>query len=563
MGRWLKEFRKKARKFADQFADQVVDKVQEQLEEHVSSVDWTQAVETLATQGTACATASRETVAICDATEEKREQMIAFAAEIQSTLSNFHDANALETIRDLTAGDKVRQAMELAKGLDEAALACVDKSTQMMESMEAGMDSLPEVVQLALEKAAGEDSDEDDEEEELLEGLERDMEDVKTCIRSIKELNLGTALKVGLEAFSQLTDTAKRSRALFTSVRDFAADVETICEAFVQKDVSSMASKSKDLLRCIGLCDSMKQIAQGAGKLLRLLIDLFSATADRISTLWGALAFAKNCMTDSVELVQQAKSHCLDARDKSTALIVKSRTIHGSLESIGELNQQSIRTVRELSQGGEIQDAIDLARNMDDVVLECSSKVETMIDRVSEGFKNIPPILTEGMDIQVVGRKEEDPEPLNVEKDVHELEESRQAMEEADIIAAIRAGKRGFAGVMEKAAICEQTLALMDTFAGDCNRTIESFLSSWDLESASTKIKEMCRLVNLGELMKQFAQQVKRLLLAIVALMKAAMTKFSQDFPNVGDAVSAVKDKLEDAVDDVKNNIKDSLKFWK
>ena len=572
MGKWLKKVGRKVQKLANKVGDKVMDEVGDQVTSLVGQVDWGDTLQTVQAKGQECVHASSETIAICDATQEKREQMIAFASEIQSTLSNFssgkNDASVLETIRDLTDGEKVRHAMELAKGLDEAALACVEKSTIMIEAMEQGVDSLPDVVQKALEAATGDagGDDDDDEEEELLKGLENDMEDIRACVKSIKDLNLSTALKVGLDAFNQLSDKATRSKSLFLSVRGFAADVQEVSQSFTDMDVSTIASKSKDMLRCIGMCETMKQIAQGAGKLLQLLISLFQATADRVSELWAALAFTKDCMTESFELVEQAKVYCLEARDKSKTLVTKSRDIQGQLESVRDLNRHSFSAVRNLAKGGEIQEAIALARNMDDVIVECTGKVTTMIDRVSEGFQSIPPILTDGLDFQQAGRHEDDPEPLDVEKDVQELEEARSAIEGSDIFGVVQAGKRGFGGVSEKSQVCEETLTLVEKFSGDCSNVIESFLSVWDLESVTTKIKEMCRLVNLGEIMKQFSEQVKRLLLSIIALMKAAVTKFSQDFPNiaegVSDAVNVAKDKVEDAVDDMKEKV-DKLKFWK
>jgi gas vesicle protein len=88
----------------------------------------------------------------------------------------------------------------------------------------------------------------------------------------------------------------------------------------------------------------------------------------------------------------------------------------------------------------------------------------------------------------------------------------------------------------------------------------------------------MCQLVNLGEMMKQFAEEIKRLLVAMVQLMKAAMEKFSKDFPalmgNIGGAVNTVKadiqnnldvakEKVEARIDDLKDQMKDKLQFWK
>ena len=97
----------------------MINKVQDQVAEKISAVDWGETIEGLQAKGLECADASRETIEICDATESKREKMIAFASEIQTTLTNLNggsDASILETIKELTDGSKVREAMEIAKG---------------------------------------------------------------------------------------------------------------------------------------------------------------------------------------------------------------------------------------------------------------------------------------------------------------------------------------------------------------------------------------------------------------------------------------------------------------
>ena len=583
MGKWLRKAGRATKKLIQKVAAQ--EELQQVAQQVVSSTN--SSLQDLQTKGQECATYSRECIDICESTAEKREQMIAFASEIQSTLTNLsQDASALETIQQLTDGSKVRQAMELAKGLDQAALQCVDKSIQMMDTMEDGMELLPEMVQSALEKIANDDDDDDDEDDvedqarALLNGLEQDFQDVKTCINAIQNLNLTTAIKVGVEAFTQLYDKAKRSKSLFITVQEFAQNVYEITQTFSDMKVSEFTSKGRDMLECLSLCDVMRQVAQGAGKLLQILIQLFEMTADRVSELWSALAFAKECMQDSVEIVERAKTLCTQAKTKSQDLITTSRSIHDKLHDIGSINRESIQAVRALVKGGEIESAIDLVRNMDDEVVACADGMTQMVQKVEKGFANFPPILTQGMDMRVAGRQDDDPEPLDVEQDVRELDEARVAIEESEVVTVIVAGRNGFKGVSEKSATCKDTLALVEEFSGTCRGAIDSFVSVWDVESAMGKVVEMCRLVNLGELMKQFSEQVKKLLLSILALLKAALDKFQNgipDFPEnvneaigaakegIEDAVDAVKDQADEAVDFVKDKIKDKLKikkFW-
>ena len=271
---------------------------------------------------------------------------------------------------------------------------------------------------------------------------------------------------------------------------------------------------------------------------------------------------------------------CLSACDKSTALIEKSRGIKTQLESAGAINLKSISIVRDLSDGEEIKEAVDLAQNMDDLVIDCTGKVESMVDRVIEGFRNLPEMLTEGIDVENSGKTEEDPEPIDMEKDVTEIEEAHHALEESNVVDAARAGARDFGGVADKSDIVRSNLGIVREFASSCDSTIEAFMGSWDLESASRKIDEMCRLVSLGELMKKFASQIKRLVVAMVKFLKASIEKFSK--LDVKELAGDIRESINDKVDDFKDkidgtnvgkvfdnakdkidDIKGKFKFWK
>ena len=124
--RWIKKIGKAGRKvgrFIDKVTDDISDKIEETLDDGP--------VRTIVRCSKQVTTISRETVEICDDAFDKRQEMIAFASEISETLENFSDAGTLATIKELTAGEKVEAAMELAKGLNDVASDCVEKSVQM------------------------------------------------------------------------------------------------------------------------------------------------------------------------------------------------------------------------------------------------------------------------------------------------------------------------------------------------------------------------------------------------------------------------------------------------
>lgn len=578
MGRWLR----KAGNLAASMADKLPDNVGESLKALTNTDQYGAAISQLKDIAQRTESAASETIEICSSTQTKREQMIAFAEDILSTLKKLPDGDAtvLDTIKDLTDGGKVLAAKELATGLDVAAKSCVEKSSEMLEALDDGMDKLPQVLQVVIEKDDDGDGDID---VNMLKDVEKDLKDVQTCIASIRSLNLVTGLKVGVQAFSQLAEKAKRSQSLFDKISGFASDIVDITKAFRSLQIQDVIPRARQLIRCLRMTDIMKQLARAAGRLMEILIDLFQLMAERISKLWAALAFAKDCMQDCLVHVREVRQICTDAKDRSMALRNKTKSIRDQLASVGDINIKSIQSIRKLSSGGEIQDAIAVAKNMDTMVLECSRKSVAMVDRVIEGFNNLPEILTEGIEPVTAGREDTDPEPVNVDKDIVELENAKRSIESADVVSAAQAGVRGFSGVSTKAGSCSEMIQLIQTFANNCLETIESFMGSWDLEAATNKIMEMCRLVSLGELMKSFAGQIERLAITMIELMKASASKFkSLDLGEIGESFGNIKEEVKDKLDDLTgnaverlddltddamgalaNSLNDKLKFWK
>ncbi|CAJ1956899.1 unnamed protein product [Cylindrotheca closterium] len=482
-------------------------------------------------RGSKCSQLATETVELCQTTQSKSEQMIAFGKDIQSSLEGFSgkvDSSALETIKDLTDGAKLQQAKSLAQGLDTIALDCINKSVQMIDLMEDSMGALPDSVEGMIEDYAKQLEDDGGAEAESLnrlKGVDQDLDDVQSCIKAMQELNLATAFQIGLKAFEQLSAKAETSRALFSSIQGFSTSVRDITTDFSKLSMASLYSKIKDILKCIRLSEVMRALAEATKKIIRVLIDLFQATASKISSLWAALAFAKDCMSDCLEYVLQAKGLVMDAHDKSLSLVTKSESVLGQLKTVKSINKDSFGAIKELRQGDDLKDAISLATNMDEMIKECTSKVTSMVDRVQDGFKNLPDIITDGLDVEAEGRDDHDAQPRGVDEDIRDLEASTQAMEKSDIFTACKTGASGLSSVSTTTESCTEMLLKVRDFSENCNSTIASFMGVWDLESAMIKIQEMCRMVALGNLMQEFARRIKGLVLAILGLLQATYKK--------------------------------------
>lgn len=579
-GRWLKKMAAKAKDKLEDVKDKVISASGEDgstgdlvgslvssafsgdgMEAALSNMELGPAISSIQERGAECSKLAAETIELCETTQTKSQQMVDFGKEIQETLQSFGaggmDASALETIRDLTDGAKLEEAVTIAKGLDTVAVGCIDKSVAMIDLMEDSMDELPDSLEKWIDQYAEQQEPEGEDADLSLESFDKDMKDVEACIEAMKDLNIATAFQIGLQAFEQLSSKAKRSQDMFISIKGFSTDLRDVTDDFSNLDVVSLSSKIKDILKCIRLSEVMRAVAEGTKKIIQVMINLFQATSSKISTLWAGLAFAKECMSDCVEHVMQAKTSILDAHGKSLSLLEKSESVLGQLKSAKSMNRETFKAVKDLSTGEEIPEAIALATGMDEMIVECVSKVNSMVDRVQEGFQNLPDIITDGFDIEAEGKDDTDPQPAGVEEDIAELEASREAIEGADIFKACQSGASGFSSVSKKTEVCTEMLVNVRDFSTNCNGTIESFLGVWDLESAMNKIKEMCRLVNLGELMKAFAQQIKDLVLAIIALLKAALEKFSSlELSDLGDQVddlvgNAVGNVMGDEVGDM------------
>jgi chemotaxis regulatin CheY-phosphate phosphatase CheZ len=207
--------------------------------------------------------------------------------------------------------------------------------------------------------------------------------------------------------------------------------------------------------------------------------------------------------------------------------------------NIATLNKDSIGSIKELADGDEIKAMIRLATTLDDVIMDCIKKVIEMIQKVTKGFRELPGVLLEGMpeDAEV---EDDDPEPADVEDDVEEMNKARALIEEAGPMDTVKSSQEGFCNVKEKFGKCQDMITSSRSFAESCKGNIDSFTGTWDLKNAMSHLIEMKRLVRLGEMMKQFAEEIHRLVQATIEVMNAALNKIKN--------IDLVPDVLEDAV---------------
>jgi len=498
---------------------------------------------------------ARETFDFCTDTVAKSTEMISFAMDIKDTLDGFRDgmdASDLKTVKELIEGDKMKAAMGIAGEIDDIALTCINKSIEMTTKMQEGYDVLPSVVREGVDRFAGEDEDPED----MSLDVEPDISELEECINAVKELNLFTAMEAGTRAFNGLTSKADVCMNLFERIKSFAEAVATITEAMMDLDVREVISKVKDMCRCIRLTDVMRAFCEGVRRLITFIIDLFKECSERLSCLWAALDYAKDCLESCGAAAVEAKERCVEAFAHGTELIDICTSVRGQLENLDDMNAGSIAAFKNLADGDEVSRSIDLARGMDDQVVACVEKVVSLIDTVRQGWEGLPSIVTDGIDDLVgSGRSDDDPSPADVEGDISELDICRGEVESAGLLETVQALLKSFTGVSDKVDLCKSMLSSAEGFSDGCSGSIAEFMGTWNLETMGDKIRQICRCAALGEMLRQFAEEVKRLVMSVISLLEALLSKVTNPpLPDLGDMADSVGDAISDGLD--------KIKFW-
>mmetsp|Transcript_45613 Transcript_45613/g.138612 ORF Transcript_45613/g.138612 Transcript_45613/m.138612 type:complete len:561 (-) Transcript_45613:69-1751(-) len=483
--------------------------------------------------GRDCHTAALDASALCSETISKATNMVDFANEIRSTLravSNGRpDASALKTIRDLVDGDRVKKATALATDLKKLSLQCVSHSVAMTTAMDRGMASLPDIIEDKIESKVKKSMKREDSQ---IRDIEEDLQEVSKCVASCKDANLFTVTKVGVNAFDVLTSKGEVCKEIFTTIKTFAEDVVSISDVIKNFEISEVAGKVKTIVksmwRCLRLSSLIKRLSEEVGRLTRWIIDLFKMASSKLGNIWGALAEAKDCMAQCIQPIIDALTLCGEADEKSTALIAVTGKIKDELDNCLKVDQGSMKAVKNLFASDSVPQAISLASSLDDTIEAALKRVVIMISRVTDGFDALPKEIQNGMseeDRSGTSSKFWDPAPADVSRDVQELQQCQNAIDKADIFEAVSASSEGFSGVNDKFKLCHTLLQSSKSFVSDCQSTIDSFLGVWDLNAAQEKLLEMCRLVHLGKMMKQVAEQVMTLISANIRVMSSARDK--------------------------------------
>ena len=117
--------------------------------------------------------------------------------------------------------------------------------------MEDAMEALPDPLQQAIDKALQEAPPPEGDDaaarsvsdpSSQITSMDRDISDVQECLTAIGELNLVTALQVGMQALEQFSLKAKVSRDMFGSISEYAKEMSAYAKTCVEKSVQMVST---------------------------------------------------------------------------------------------------------------------------------------------------------------------------------------------------------------------------------------------------------------------------------------------------------------------------------
>jgi len=252
--------------------------------------------------GSDCKRLSGETADLCTDALKKCESVINYGEDIQSTISgltSLENANSSTflKIKELVeeSDGKLNEAKSLAMETDDITLKCVNKSKEMIDSMDRGVKNLPDPLREAIEAELENENEEEHQQERGLTGnVDRDIGELEKCVESLDKMNLYSAAISGSKAFCGLTNKWELCRSLFTKMKELTESISSITDTFIGGNyftcVQALATgQTKEITRCIQLSKLVEKLADSAGRLVKAIINLIQVTVAKFKIIENKL----------------------------------------------------------------------------------------------------------------------------------------------------------------------------------------------------------------------------------------------------------------------------------
>jgi len=588
-----RNFGSKLAKFGDSLknaAENVLDKIDDKVDLPIV-IDFVG----IKKAGDDCYSKARETSGLCKITIEKAHEMVSFGRELQATLDDAVggmgkrsgtrsrgglDASKFAIIQDLVDGDKMKDATKLAKDLSDLSLECVDKSQEMIAAMKGGIEALPDSIEPFVEHKLAKGSRKGD---PKLPDVQRSVRELKGLVEDVEAVNLFTVVERGSAAFDGLRKNGELSKDMFASIQSFAEDVEVVSGSFrdfEKKDFKSVKMLGKirtaatSAWRCLRLSGLIKAFAEQVGELIRWMISLFQMASQKLGSIWGALANAKEVLSACLAGVNESMRLCDESKQKSLLLRTTTGEIKDHLRNILQIRlggpSKAMKSLVDLADGDEILLCIELGTSIDDMFADCIQTVIGTIDSVDRAISEMPEVLKQDVPKLAPvdddgnnddGNNDDDDDiefevydyqssretqhtreigsgdtrsrvaiattrQISVRENVRALEGMTEGIESSSALTVLQRSADGFEGVHEAIGTCSTLIVNSRGYAEQCFSAIDSFNhGEWDLAVATNHILELFAIRDAGMAMKVMAESLLELVRCNLALMRAVRSR--------------------------------------
>lgn len=244
--------------------------------------------------GSNCHAAARETSEICAQTTSKASKLVGLGLEMKAAVDGLSDgkigAQDVAAVATLVGSDKVGMALSLATEMDDLALSCARKSVNMIDAIDAGIETLPDLFEKNLNKRM-----ENAREKGAKEGdpdvpnLEADMRSLEAAVKDVQNANPISAVESFQRAFDGISTQSRRCEELFCVIKSFADDVSGVSSSIENFDLGKMVGHARELVRdtwrCLRLSDLIRTFAEAVEKLINVIVKLIQALLEKIQSL--------------------------------------------------------------------------------------------------------------------------------------------------------------------------------------------------------------------------------------------------------------------------------------
>mmetsp|Transcript_21989 Transcript_21989/g.32477 ORF Transcript_21989/g.32477 Transcript_21989/m.32477 type:complete len:299 (-) Transcript_21989:77-973(-) len=257
-------------------------------------------------------------------------------------------------------------------------------------------------------------------------------------------------------------------------------------------------------------------------------------------------------------LARETSGHCVETNTKSQQLIAFATDVKTTFVGFADgIDPSDFQNVQSLVSGDKMNSNIALAKEMDDLALQCVNKSMEMTKALKEGIEALPePVKKEINDDNDEDSNTDQPDLPDIDKDIEELEECTKNIDNMNFFSAKEAGENAFEGLTNKGEVCQKVFGSMKDFADSIVEINDAFSNAKNccgkIFTVVSEAKEIMRSIRLAKLIQLFAESAAKLIKSIIALMKAVMKKFKGLSPDsFKESIKGVADSVEGAISGV------------